>query len=171
MKNKNPIPQPRSPSKSSTTFKNIVSEKEHGFSLVELIIVIIIVGILAAVGISQYSLTVEKARTAEAKLRLGTLRQLVQEYWLDNGTLNGISDSSLGIDDTCRSTDYYRYKCYGSWGTSTVLAAARCTSGGKTPNTNRAYTIQIRYYPGTGVIYWYCSYANDGSACFGMWAS
>jgi len=28
--------------------KNIVSEKEHGFTLVELIIVIIIVGILAA---------------------------------------------------------------------------------------------------------------------------
>jgi len=43
-----------------------------GFTLVELIIVIIIVGVLAAVGISQYSLTVEKSRLAEAKIHLGS---------------------------------------------------------------------------------------------------
>ncbi len=39
-------------------FKNIVSEKEHGFTLIEIIIVIIIVGILAAVGMTQYGNTV-----------------------------------------------------------------------------------------------------------------
>ncbi|MHB8158241.1 MAG: prepilin-type N-terminal cleavage/methylation domain-containing protein [Desulfocucumaceae bacterium] len=48
----------------------------RSFTLIELIVVIIIVGILAAVGISQYSLTVEKARTAEAKVRIGAMRQL-----------------------------------------------------------------------------------------------
>ena len=52
---------------------------KKAFTLIEIIIVIIIVGILAALGISQYSIIVERGRITEAKTRLGTMRQLAQE--------------------------------------------------------------------------------------------
>ncbi|MDD5130223.1 MAG: prepilin-type N-terminal cleavage/methylation domain-containing protein, partial [Candidatus Omnitrophica bacterium] len=44
---------------------------KKGFTLVELIIVVIIVGILASIGLTQYNKVVEKSRAAEARMILG----------------------------------------------------------------------------------------------------
>jgi len=150
-----------------TNPKNILSEKEHGFTLIELIIVIVIVGILAAVGISQYSLMVEKSRLAEAKVRIGTMRQLVYEYYTNNGTVTGIQNADVGVDNTCASTNFYRYKVEDDT-IYVQLYANRCTSGGKTPNASRAYAYYLTFYPGTGQNDWHCHYVDDASACFGM---
>jgi len=168
MKNKTPIPQPRSPSKSSTTFKNIVSEKEHGFTLIELIVVIIIVGILAAVGISQYSTIVEKSRIAEAKIRLGTMRQLAYDYYLNNGSLTGLTNADVGTDYTCNSSSYYRYEIYGVGSTWVYLGADRCTADGKSPNATTRYYFYLNFNIGTGESSWHCWYVSDHSACFGL---
>jgi len=169
MEDRTRIPQPKSPIKSFINFKNIVSEKEHGFTLIELIVVIIIVGILAAVGISQYSATVEKSRLAEAKVRIGAMRQLVYEYYLNNGSVTAITNSDVGADGGCHPTDYYSYSLPG-WGSGAQfrsLLARRCATGGKTPNTTRTYDFVMVYYPGTGQSTWYCYYSDDSSPCFG----
>ena len=47
---------------------------KKGFTLLELIIVIIILGILATIGVSQYQGTIEKGREAEARSILGSMR-------------------------------------------------------------------------------------------------
>jgi len=169
MKNKNPIPQPRSPSKSSTTFKNIVSEKEHGFTLIELIVVIIIVGILAAVGISQYSKTVEKSRGAEARQILGQIRKLAYEYYLQNGTVTGITDADLNIGTAanqipgspayyCGSTHYFSYGISSYTSNPTFVGyARRCPSGGKPPQKVYEDSTSVVYLSSnfsTGVDYW-----------------
>ncbi len=129
-----------------------------GFTLIGLIVVIIIVGILAAVGMTQYSLIVEKSRTAEAKIRIGTMRQLAYQFYLENGSLVLLQNADLGVDNTCASTGYYRYVMLGGTTDWRYLAAYRCTSGGKTPNALREYSTiwfifraQARV-PGTVVI-------------------
>jgi type IV pilus assembly protein PilA len=137
------------------------------FTLIELIVVIIIVGILAAVGISQYSLMVEKARTAEAKIRIGTMCQLAYQYYLENQDMTNIRNADVGVDNTCSSTGFYKYSV-GGGSTWQWLRAYRCTSGGKTPNASREYLYQVSYYPGTGVSTWYCEYTADRSPCFGF---
>jgi len=106
---------------------------KHGFTLIELIVVIIIVGILAAMGISQYSLTVEKSRLAEAKIRIGAMRQLAYDYYLNNGTFVGIANPDVGVDNTCYSTDYYRYTVASSAAAVMYMRATRCSGQGKAP--------------------------------------
>jgi len=142
-------------------FKKIITEKEHGFTLIEIIIVIIIVGILAAVGISQYSVTVEKSRVAEAKRRIGTMRQLAYEYYLDNNTYTGITNSVLDIDYTCYPTDYYKYT---SSTTASIVSlyAYRCTSGGKSPQ-GPDYRLRWRVNS-TGLLTQYSYWNSDVGA-------
>ena len=48
--------------------------RKHGFTLIEIVVVIIIVGIFSCLGFTQYTKVVEKGRTAEAKSILGALR-------------------------------------------------------------------------------------------------
>ena len=129
---------------------------------------IIIVGILAAVGMTQYSLIVEKARTAEGKVRIGAMRHLAYQYYLENGSLTGIQNTDVGVDYTCASTDFYMYKVTGIYADHAELRADRCASGGKTPNASRAYYYYMQYYPGTGQSDWHCAYADDSSSCFGL---
>ena len=148
---------------------------KRGFTLIELIVVIIIVGILAALGISQYSLIVEKSRTAEARIRLGVMRKLAYEYYLNNGTLIGIADSDIGGSWTCTTDGYYACRMGNpAVATSMQIMADRCTSGsgGKTPNATRRYFYGLQFYAGQPAAdYWFCRYADDSSPCFGLPAS
>jgi len=141
----------------------------RSFTLVELIIVVIIVGILASLGLTQYNLVVEKSRLAEAKVRIGTMRQLAYSYYLENGTVTGMQDADVGADNTCSSTGFYAYDRanHGS-GTYARLGATRCTSGGKTPNASKQYYYYMHFWPGTGQIIWSCHYTDDNSSCFGL---
>ena len=58
---------------------------KKGFTLLELIVVVIIVGVLGSLGFAQYTKVVEKSRTAEAKAILGALRSAQEAYRLQYG--------------------------------------------------------------------------------------
>lgn len=134
---------------------------KRGFTLIEIIIVIIVVGILAAVGLSQYSLTVEKSRVAEAKVRVGAMSKLAYEYYLNNGTFLNITDTDVGVDNTCHSTDYYLYYQGNSTATSVLLCGIRCASGGKSPR-GPAYRLCWQLSSGGSLSQY--AYMNEGGA-------
>jgi type IV pilus assembly protein PilE len=143
--------------------------KVKSFTLVELIIVVIIVGILASLGFTQYSQVVEKSRLAEAKTRIGVMRQLAYEYYLNNGTLTGMVNADVDAGVSCSTGSFYAYYLWvGASGEEASLVAARCTSGGKAPNAQRGYNFRLKYYPSTGRQTWLCAYTDNSSSCFGL---
>ncbi|HEV8129498.1 MAG TPA: prepilin-type N-terminal cleavage/methylation domain-containing protein [Candidatus Eisenbacteria bacterium] len=64
------------------------SQSERGFTLIELVIVIVILGILAAVAIPKYEDMREQARVATIKGQLGSIRSAVAIQYARNA-LNG----------------------------------------------------------------------------------
>jgi len=87
-----------------------------GFTLLEILVVIIIVGILATLGMTQYGRAVERSRGAEAKQILGQLRSLAAGRYLEYNSTQGITAAVLGIgpaDDqvpsAARASHYFYY--------------------------------------------------------------
>lgn len=138
---------------------------KRGFTLIELIVVIIIVGILAALGVSQYSLTVEKSRVAEAKVRVGAMSKLAYEYYLNNGTFVGIADADVGVDNTCSSTDFYRFSSGWPGASAVYLGAYRCTTAQGKPPRGPNYAL-LWGLDSTGRLWQYAYYNSDSA---GSW--
>ena len=70
-----------------------------GFTLLELLMVVIIVGVLAAIGIPQYAASLEKAKGADAKESLAHIYREEELYYGSNRE-GGFTDSidALGND-------------------------------------------------------------------------
>jgi len=113
---------------------------KRGFTLIELIVVIIIVGILASVGMTQYTKVVEKGRAAEARLILGSLRTAEIAENVENGAYTTVAGLGVAAPTSCATTHYFSYSCASATGTCT---ATRCTTGGKTPQGASAYTKTV----------------------------
>ena len=72
--------------------------KNVGFTLIELLVVVLIIGILSAIALPQYTKAVTKARFAEAFTNLKTVAEAVKVCEIANGR---VQYSSGNRNDTC----------------------------------------------------------------------
>lgn len=106
-----------------------------GFTLTELMIVVVIIGVLASIAWPRYIFIAEKSRTAEAKNVLGQIRATEIGYYMEyDSYTTSIALLSLGVPTSCNASFYYNYSIAGG-GASFTAKAFRCTTGGKSPNS------------------------------------
>lgn len=74
-----------------------MSANRRGFTLIELLIVVVIIGILAAVAIPKFANTKEKAFKANMKSDLRNIATAQEAYMYDNSTYYGGSVPSAAL--------------------------------------------------------------------------
>lgn len=89
-------------------------QKRAGFTIVELLIVIVVIGILASITIVAYNGVQNRAKQAKIQSDISNVQKLVESYYAVNGTYP-ITATALNID----------------WGTNTARSDANCSYGTK----------------------------------------
>ena len=85
-------------------------KKYKGFTLIEMLVVVLIIGILAGIALPQYQMAVAKSRVTEAIIAMKTLSSAEEIYYMAQGTYTDVLDS-LDVDIPAIS-NYYDYSCY-----------------------------------------------------------
>ncbi|MDR0646620.1 MAG: prepilin-type N-terminal cleavage/methylation domain-containing protein [Elusimicrobiota bacterium] len=124
---------------------------KKAFTLIEMLVVVVIIGILATIALPQYQKAVEKARAAEALINLKALREAWGRYNLTYGTtattIAQLADFDIKINID-NSSNYYAYS----------LNPQGAIHAERKPNArHRLIAIMIdfhsnRYKPGIGIL-------------------
>ncbi len=108
---------------------------QGGFSLVELMIVLVIIGILAAVGVPIYTGNVKKAKQSEADATMGMIRTQLRVEYAENDTypVKGSSTAVTALTEISMSANnlegkYFPATAYTYVGTDSTFTLT-CAQG------------------------------------------
>ena len=130
---------------------------QKGFTLIELMIVVAIIGILAAIALPAYQDYTARAQMSEAMVLADGQKGAVTEYYADKGVFPG-SNASAGIADAASIAG--KYVAQVAVGTSGVITATMKAS--QVAAGIKSATLSLEPNPGSGSVTWTCtSSASD----------
>lgn len=100
-------------------------KSNKAFTMVELMVVVLIVGILAAVAVPLMSGRVDSSKWSEAKAAMGTIATAIRAYAAEKGTFASTPTlAEIGISINELDGTYFTNGCY-------VLTSASCSTAGQ----------------------------------------
>lgn len=123
--------------------KKAIGPRSNGFSLVELMIVVAIIGLLAALAVPRFQTFQAKARQSEAKSNLSHIYTLQQSFYADNDGFVALPktghgacvNNQLGFRPEPCARSRYEYTASVSGGGVLFIAIARSRVG----NANKIF--------------------------------
>lgn len=89
-----------------TFIKNLRAKAQEGFTLVELMVVVAIIGLLSAVAIPNFKKYQAKSKTSEAKLQLSAIYTAEQSFFMDYDYY-GTCLNQMGFDPALEALSRY----------------------------------------------------------------
>ncbi len=121
-------------------------ERRKGFTLIELMVVILIVSILAGVAIPLMQGRIDSAKWSEANATAGTIRTAVRAYYAEHGTAptgalnSGTTATDLGFSSGDLTGTYFSASNYSIDSVTNGIAVVKVNSTGVTGLTG-SYTL------------------------------
>ena len=116
--------------------------KAKGFTLIELMIVIVIISILAGIAIPAYNGYVLRSKLAEPPSILSPLQARMEQYYQDNRNYGVPGGVGCGIPNTNLGNQYFTYACTDPTGTNLHQNFGWTATGmAGTPTAGYVYTI------------------------------
>ncbi len=75
------------------SIRRLISKDEKGFTLIELMIVVVVIGILAAAIVPQFTKSADKAKVATAKSDLSNFKTVLAIVYSEDGGYPGTADA------------------------------------------------------------------------------
>lgn len=113
---------------------------QQGFTLIELMIVVAIIGILAAVAIPAYQDYTIRAKVSEVIVMASAARTSVAEYYISTGSMPA-STNAAGINDNAAQSDYVSAIAFATSSTGTLLTYTLTSLGGSADGTDFEYLV------------------------------
>lgn len=134
------------------------NKRTKGFTIVELLIVIVVIGILAAIVIVAYNGVQQRSRDSRRQNDIQSITQALELYYIDNGRYPAGSGSSaaVGLNNQWSTT------ADGSWANLVTILKPYMGNVPSDP-TSTAGAFPLNYNPPTGYNYSY--YSGTGGAC------
>ena len=115
---------------------------EQGFTLVELLIVVVIVGILSAVALPQFFSQTKKAAATEGTQTASSIAKQAAAYYLEQGSLGTVDKSCETYAGKLNTTNTnFTYECSGDKTAFVVTAKGKART--TTPTASRLNSLEI----------------------------
>lgn len=133
----------------------MMKQAQKGFTLIELMIVVAIIGILAAIAIPQYGNYISRSRASGAAAEIAAVRTGVALCYQESGSFTGCNAGTLGVPNLVTTKNIMAGGTVAD-GKITVDTGATDTS-----NANLTFVDTPTYTAGDATMVW----TNTGTSC------